>query len=59
MSIFMEIPVFVGGTPGKNCGGFCDFCYFKTADYQKLEANPINLDIAHLTRMDVNIARKL
>ena len=38
----MEIPVSVGGTPGKNCGGFCEFCYFKTADYKKLETNPIN-----------------
>lgn len=27
--IFLEILVDVGGEPGKDCKGFCDYCYFK------------------------------
>ena len=27
----------VGGTPGKDCGGFCKFCYYKTIDFKKLD----------------------
>lgn len=33
----MQIPVVVGGTPGRDCGGFCKFCYFKGVDYNKLD----------------------
>jgi len=33
----MEIMANVGGTPGKDCGGFCEYCYFKTLDIKKLE----------------------
>jgi methanogenesis marker radical SAM protein len=33
----MEIIAYVGGTPGKDCGGFCKFCYYRSIDYRKLE----------------------
>ena len=33
----MEIKAYVGGTPGKDCGGFCKFCYYRSIDYRKLE----------------------
>ncbi|MGB8233814.1 MAG: methyl coenzyme M reductase-arginine methyltransferase Mmp10 [Methanobacterium sp.] len=33
----MDIKLFLGGIPGKDCGGFCKFCNFKTFDYKKFE----------------------
>jgi methanogenesis marker radical SAM protein len=33
----MEINVYIGGIPGKDCGGFCKFCYYRSLDYRKLE----------------------
>ncbi|WJI08654.1 methanogenesis marker radical SAM protein [Methanobacterium sp. CWC-01] len=34
----MEILTHVGGTPGKDCGGFCKFCYFKTVNFKDLDS---------------------
>jgi methanogenesis marker radical SAM protein len=34
----MEIMAHVGGKPGKDCGGFCEFCFFKTVDFKELES---------------------
>jgi methanogenesis marker radical SAM protein len=34
----MEILTHVGGTPGKDCGGFCRFCYFKTVNFKDLDS---------------------
>jgi len=34
----MEIFADVGGTPGKDCGGFCEFCLFKPVNYKKIES---------------------
>jgi methanogenesis marker radical SAM protein len=28
----MELNLHVGGRPGIDCGGFCDFCFYKTVD---------------------------
>ena len=28
----------VGGTPGKDCGGFCRFCYFRSVDFNNLSS---------------------
>lgn len=33
----MDIYLSLGGIPGKDCGGFCKFCNFRTLDYNKLE----------------------
>ena len=33
-----KIFVDVGGRPGIDCGGFCQFCFFKNVDYNKLES---------------------
>lgn len=32
----MFINAMIGGTPGKNCGGFCKFCYFRSVDFNNL-----------------------
>jgi methanogenesis marker radical SAM protein len=37
----IEILALVGGTPGIDCGSFCEFCYFKAVDYNNL--NEISL----------------
>jgi methanogenesis marker radical SAM protein len=34
----MLINVYAGGTPGKDCGGFCRFCYFYSMDYENLDS---------------------
>lgn len=34
----MEIMAMVGGTPGKDCRGFCKFCYYKTVDFKYLDS---------------------
>lgn len=34
----MIINASVGGTPGKDCGGFCRFCYFSTTDFRYLNS---------------------
>jgi methanogenesis marker radical SAM protein len=34
----MLINAHAGGTPGKDCGGFCRFCYFYTMDYENLDS---------------------
>lgn len=39
--VIIEILALVGGRPGIDCGGFCEFCYFKTVDYKNL--NKISL----------------
>lgn len=31
------VDALVGGTPGKDCGGFCKFCYFKSVDYKNID----------------------
>ena len=37
----MELMALVGGTPGIDCGGFCEFCYFKTVNFEKIKKLPI------------------
>ena len=32
----MQIMADVGGIPGKNCRGFCEYCYFKTVNEAKI-----------------------
>lgn len=39
--VFIEILSLVGGNPGIDCGGFCEFCYFKRVDYKKLNNSSI------------------
>ncbi len=34
----MFINAVIGGTPGKDCGGFCKFCYYRSADYKNLNS---------------------
>jgi len=34
----MEIVAQVGGKPGRDCGGFCEFCYFKNLDFKELKS---------------------
>ncbi len=34
----MMINAPLGGTPGKDCGGFCKFCYFRGVDYENLDS---------------------
>jgi methanogenesis marker radical SAM protein len=34
----MMINAPLGGTPGKDCGGFCKFCYFRGVDYDNLDS---------------------
>lgn len=34
----MMLNAVVGGAPGKDCGGFCKFCYFKSVDYKNLDS---------------------
>lgn len=34
----MLINAAVGGMPGKDCGGFCKFCYFKGADFNNIDS---------------------
>ncbi len=56
---FMEIFTDVGGKPGIDCGGFCEFCFYKNVDFKKLEsisigcincpANHIGCDYCHNT----------
>lgn len=36
--INMLISAIVGGTPGKDCGGYCKFCYFRSVDYENLDS---------------------
>ncbi len=34
----MEIYTDVGGRPGLDCGGFCEFCFYKNVDFNKLKS---------------------
>lgn len=34
----MELNAHVGGRPGIDCGGFCEFCFYKNVDFNKLES---------------------
>jgi len=55
----MEIFIDVGGKPGIECGGFCEFCFYKNVDFKKLESlstgcincppNQIGCDYCHNT----------
>lgn len=37
----MMVNALVGGTPGKDCGGFCKFCYFKGMNYKNTDSIPL------------------
>ncbi len=60
----MEIFSDVGGKPGIDCGGFCEFCFYKNVDFKKLESlsigcincppNHIGCDYCHNTVTRVN-----
>lgn len=41
----MEINVHLGGRPGINCGGFCEFCFYRNTDLSKL--NSLKLGCAY------------
>ncbi len=55
----MEIFIDVGGKPGIDCRGFCEFCFYKNVDFKKLESisigcikcstNQIGCDYCHNT----------
>ncbi|MEN6592348.1 MAG: methyl coenzyme M reductase-arginine methyltransferase Mmp10 [Methanobacterium sp.] len=34
----MEINVHVGGKPGIDCGGFCEFCFYRTVEFNRLHS---------------------
>jgi methanogenesis marker radical SAM protein len=34
----MEINVHLGGRPGIDCGGFCEFCFYKKVNFKELES---------------------
>jgi methanogenesis marker radical SAM protein len=34
----MELNAHVGGKPGIDCGGFCDFCFYKNLDLSRLKS---------------------
>lgn len=56
----MQIMADVGGIPGKNCRGFCEYCYFKNVREQKIlgckNCPPGQIGCPHCTT-DTNMTR--
>ena len=45
----MQIIADVGGIPGKDCKGFCKYCYFRKVKKQ----DPLDVDTALQAQLDV------
>lgn len=55
----MEILTHVGGTPGKDCRGFCRFCYFKTVNFKDLDSMAIGCKFCPPHQIGCNYCHEL
>jgi [methyl coenzyme M reductase]-L-arginine C-5-methyltransferase len=55
----MEILTHVGGTPGKDCSGFCKFCYFKTVNFNDLDSVALGCKFCPPNQIGCNYCHEL